>query len=58
VSQQPATPPDLTKALNTIGGTLQELSIGYLAGAPEFAQDQLRQNLDAGIKTVADICKK
>ena len=58
VSQQPATPPDLTKALNAISGTLEELSIGYLAGAPEFAQDQLRQNLDTNIKTVADICKK
>jgi hypothetical protein len=58
VSQQPATPPDLTKALNAISGTLEELSIGYMAGAPEFAQDQLRQNLDGNIKTVADICKK
>ena len=58
VTQEPATPADLTKAVNTVAGTLEELSIGYLAGAPEFAQDQLRQNLDAGIKSVAEICKK
>jgi hypothetical protein len=37
---------------------LEELTIGYLAGAQEFVQDELRQNLDDKIKTIVEVCKK
>jgi hypothetical protein len=58
VSQEPATPPDLAKSVNGMASNLEELSIGYLAGAAEFAQDQLRQSLDDKIKATVEICKK
>jgi hypothetical protein len=54
---EPAAPADLAKAVGAVGATLQELGMNYLASAPEFAQNALRQNLDAGIKTVAERCK-
>jgi hypothetical protein len=54
---EPATPPDLAKPVGFVATALQEIGINYLAGAPDFDQDQLRQNLDAGIKTVAERCK-
>jgi hypothetical protein len=57
VTLEPAAPADLAKAVGSVGAILQELGMNYLASAPEFAQDTLRQNLDAGIKTVADRCK-
>ncbi|WP_219067137.1 hypothetical protein [Candidatus Mycobacterium methanotrophicum] len=57
VAQEPATPPDLAKSVNAMGSTLEELAIGYLAGAPEFAQDSLRQALDDKIKATVDLCK-
>jgi hypothetical protein len=58
VSQEPATPPDLAKSVNTMASNLEELAIGYLAGAPEFTQDELRQALDDKIKATVEICKK
>jgi hypothetical protein len=54
---EPATPPDLAKPVGLVATTLQELGMNYLASAPGFAQDELRHNLDAGIKTVAQRCK-
>ena len=38
--------------------TLEDLAIGYLAGAAEFTQDELRQSLDDKIKATVEICKK
>jgi hypothetical protein len=58
VAQEPATPADLAKAVNAMGNSLEELAIGYLAGAAEFAQDALRQSLDDKIKATVEICKK
>lgn len=58
VTQEPATPPDLAKAVNAMGNNLEELAIGYLAGAADFAQDELRQALDDKIKTTVELCKK
>jgi hypothetical protein len=58
VSQEPATPPDLAKSINAMGSNLEELAIGYLAGAAEFTQDELRQALDDKIKATVEICKK
>ncbi len=57
VNLNPAAPANLAKSANALATTLQELGIGYLANAPEFTQDSLRQNLDAQIKATADACK-
>ena len=57
VAAEPATPKDLADNANGLGTQLQELSIGYLAGAQDFAQDELRQSLDDKIKKIVDICK-
>jgi hypothetical protein len=58
VNQEPATPPDLAKSVNAMGSNLEELAIGYLAGAADFTQDELRQALDDKIKATVEICKK
>lgn len=58
VSQEPATPPDLAKSVNGMASNLEELAIGYLAGAADFTQDELRQSLDDKIKATVEICKK
>jgi hypothetical protein len=57
VAAEPATPKDLADNANALGNQLEELSIGYLAGSQDFAQDELRQNLDDKIKKIVDICK-
>jgi hypothetical protein len=54
---KPAAPADLAKPVGSVASILQELGMNYLASAPEFAQSELRQNLDAGIKTIAERCK-
>jgi hypothetical protein len=58
VSQNPATPPDLAKSVNDLGTSLEELSIGALSGASQFAQDQLGHSADDRIKASIEICKK
>jgi hypothetical protein len=57
VALEPAAPPNLAKSANALATTLQQLGIGYLASAPEFTQDSLRQNLDSQIKATAEQCK-
>jgi hypothetical protein len=57
VAAEPATPKDLADNANALGTQLEELTIGYLAGAQDFAQDELRQNLDDKIKKIVEICK-
>jgi hypothetical protein len=57
VASEPATQKDLADDANALGTQLEELSIGYLAGAQDFAQDELRQNLDDKIKKIVEICK-
>jgi hypothetical protein len=57
VADQPATPKELADNANSLGTQLEELAIGYLAGAQDFAQDELRQNLDDKIKKIVEICK-
>ncbi len=58
VSQQPATPADLAKSVNGLASDLEAFAIGYLAGAAEFTQDEVRQSLDDKIKATVEICKK
>lgn len=57
VAAEPATPKELAENSTSLGTQLQQLSIGYLAGAQDFAQDELRQNLDDKIKKIVEICK-
>jgi hypothetical protein len=57
VAAEPATPKDLADDANVLGTQLEELSIGYLAGAQDFAQEELRQKLDENIKKIVEICK-
>jgi hypothetical protein len=57
VASEPATAKDLADNANALGTQLEELSIGYLAGAQDFAQDELRQNLDDKIKKIVELCK-
>jgi hypothetical protein len=57
VASEPATAKDLADNANSLGTQLEELSIGYLAGAQDFAQDELRQNLDDKIKKIVELCK-
>jgi hypothetical protein len=57
VAAEPATPKDLADNASALGTQLEELSIGYLAGAQDFAQDELRQALDDKIKKIVEICK-
>ena len=57
VAAEPATSKDLADNANALGTQLEELSIGYLAGAQDFAQDELRQNLDDKIKKIVELCK-
>lgn len=58
LNQEPATPTELANPANALAGELEELTIGYLAGAQEFVQDELRRNLDDKIKTIVEVCKK
>jgi hypothetical protein len=54
---EPAAAPDVAKAANAFAATLQDLGMGYLAGAPEFTQDEQRQKLEGEIKAMAGFCK-
>lgn len=58
LNQQPATPPDLAKSISGMATNLEDLAMGYLAGAADFTQDELRQSLDDKIKATVEICKK
>ena len=58
LNQEPATPTELANPANALATELEELTIGYLAGAQDFAQDELRQNLDDKIKAIVEVCKK
>lgn len=57
VAMEPASPPDLAKAINAMANTLQELSIGYLAGAPNYTQDPLRRDLDSELDQINGLCQ-
>ncbi|WP_232321093.1 hypothetical protein [Mycobacterium shimoidei] len=53
---EPATPADLAKAVTAMANTLEELSIGYLAGL-SATLDPLRHDFDSQIESVNAICK-
>lgn len=56
VTAEPATPADLAKSVNDMANTLEELSIGYLAGL-SATLDPLRHDFDSEIEAVDKICK-
>ena len=53
----PASPGDLAKALNSMANTIEQLGIGYLAGASNIVQDPLRHDLDSEITQMDELCK-
>jgi hypothetical protein len=57
LAREPATPLDLTKAVTSMATTLEDLGINYLADAPDFTQDRLRQNLNRQMSDVERLCK-
>jgi hypothetical protein len=57
LAAQPATPADLTKAVDSLADTIEQLGVNYLAGADNSIQDPLRKNLDGQIGQVSDLCK-
>lgn len=56
LAAEPATPADLNKAVTDMANTIEELSIGYLAGL-SATLDPLRHDFDSEIEAVDKICK-
>jgi hypothetical protein len=48
VATQPATSADLAQAVNSMANTIEQLGVGYLAGATNIVLDPLRHDLDDG----------
>jgi hypothetical protein len=57
LAKQPATPADLAKAVDSLASTLQGLGIGYLADAPDSAQQPLRKDLNSELEQVNKLCQ-
>jgi hypothetical protein len=57
LAKEPATPEDLAKAVDSLATTLEDLGVGYLAGAPAFTLDPLRHNLDGQLVDIDGRCK-
>ena len=57
LTQEPATPADLAKAVDSLATTLEDLAVNYLADVPPFVQDPLRHNLDRQLVDVDGRCK-
>lgn len=56
LAMEPATPADLSKAVTAMANTLEELSIGYLAGLSSTLEP-LRSDLNSQIETIGNICQ-
>lgn len=56
LAAEPAAPADLAKSITDMANTLEELSIGYLAGLSSTL-DPLRHDFDSEIEAVDKICK-
>jgi hypothetical protein len=57
LTKEPATPEDLTKAVDSLATTLEDLGVNYLADVPGFVQDPLRHKLDGQLGDVDGHCK-
>jgi hypothetical protein len=58
LDQEPATSSELAKPAGEVATGLQALAVGVIGGAKDFAQQELRQDIDAKLKAVAEVCKK
>ncbi len=56
VAAQPATPPDLAQAVNSMGTTIEQLGVGYLEGATDLVLDPLRHDLESQIAQINKLC--
>ena len=56
VATQPATPADLAQAVNSMANTIEQLGVGYLAGATNIVLDPLRSDLDSQVKQINGLC--
>jgi hypothetical protein len=56
VARQAATPPDLAQAANAMADTLEELSMGYLAGL-NSSLEPLRHDLDSQLDRIDRLCR-
>jgi hypothetical protein len=57
LTNQPATPDDLADAVSSMGQTLQQLGIGYLADAHDTDLQPLRDDLNSQIQQINDLCQ-
>jgi hypothetical protein len=56
VAAQPATPPDLAQAVNSMGNTIEQLGVGYLEAATSIVLDPLRHDLDSEVTQLNALC--
>jgi hypothetical protein len=56
VAAEPAAPTDLAKAASSMGNTLEQMGMSYLARAGKKAQDPLRKNLGDEIRQINPMC--
>lgn len=56
VAAQPATPADLTQAVNSMANTLEQLGVGYLEAASNIVLDPLRHDLDSQVAQINKLC--
>lgn len=57
LAQEPATPPDLAKVIQTLANTFQKLTVDYLAEVSESEVDSLQRASDQTTATIEGICK-
>jgi hypothetical protein len=57
LAEQPATPPDLAKAVRSLASVLQELAIDYLAAVPDPEQESSHKAVETANATVYGMCK-
>jgi hypothetical protein len=57
LSDTPATPPDLDKAIRALANAYQQMAISYLANAPDSQQQSSRDTVEKANATVYGICK-
>jgi hypothetical protein len=54
---EPATPSELAKAIDSFGKTLKEIAMNDLAGEPGAVRDPLRRTVDAESATIKGLCQ-
>jgi len=57
LGENPATPPDVAKAVRVLVSAYQQMAIDYLAGAPDTEQQSSRDAVEKANATIYGICK-